>query len=212
MKVRSGAMANGNGKVDPRVITAQQCVEAALKPLRDAEKRAATTKLRLSGAETVLAVAEQAYDKAQSDYVDDDSHGNKQKLHTPHAEVQAAKSRVDGFKRKLATEEAAIVPLRAEHDATMVALAQIQLEANLTHLEEVWSVSRDAVVKLEEQLVKARQVAWEDEQRFKTLAAQKRNAEQNAAQILSRERFRIANPKEPGFQRTRRVSDYDFGL
>lgn len=192
-----------NGKIDPRLITAQQATEAALKPFKDAEKRAATTRLRLSEAEQALTLEHKENDRLADRFTDDNSAGNKKALLDSNNEIAALESRVDGFRKKLAVEEAAIEPLRAAHDATMVALAQAQLDANLAHLEEVWSASRDVVVKLEEQLVQARQVAYQDEQRFKALATQKRNSDQELSRRAASVRFRQNNPNEPGFQRVR---------
>ena len=113
-------------------------------------------------------------------------------------------------RKKLAAEEAAIAPLKAEHDAAQVALAQVQLVVNLTHLEETWSASRNAVAKLEEQLIQARQVAYEDERRFKTLAQQVRESKQRADEIAVRIKFRRDNGPVPGYERQR--SGFGIGL
>lgn len=195
-------MNNGNGKVDPRVVEAQRTVERTKKPLDEATKRAATTRLRLSECEQVLAHAEKAFDVAQDRWMEDDSPSCRQKLHATNDDVQAAKSRVEGLRKKLAAEEAAIAPLKAEHDAAQVALAQLQLLETLRLAEDKASASRDVVTKLEEQLVQARQVACEDERRFKTLATQVRESKQEQDRRDAAVRFRKLNPT-PGFERQR---------
>lgn len=121
---------NGNGTANAAVIEAQRAVERTLKPLQEAEKRAASTRLRLAECEQVLALAQSAFAKAESAYVDNDSVENGRALRSTREAMDAAQSRVKGFAQKLAEDEAAIVPLQQTHDAAAVALAQVQLQAN----------------------------------------------------------------------------------
>lgn len=194
---------NGNGKIDPALITAQQATELALRPLRDAEKRAATTRLRLNEAESVLTLAQQEHDTAQMRWVEDDSAANKKMLHQTREDVEAAKSRVEGFKRKLAAEEAALTPLQTAHNDSLIVLAEAQAVANLAHLEDEWSAARDAVNVLEAQLITARNLCAEAEHRYKTLAMARREADNRRAQLAGAEHFRKYNPSTHGFERTR---------
>lgn len=143
--MNNGNGSNGKASSNPAVIAKQREVAAAEKPLREQEKRASTTRHRLAECEQVLTQAEQDYDRAQDAFVDDDTPANRQKLKQTHDDVAAARSRVEGFRRKLAAEEAAVLPLRTAYDMALVALAEAHVEANLAHLEEEWSVARQAV-------------------------------------------------------------------
>jgi hypothetical protein len=151
----------------------------------------------------VLALAQQENECAAERFMDQNTSANKRALIESNADVDAARSRVDGFKRKLATEEAAIAPLFAAHNEAMAALAQIQLDANLAHLEEEWSAARHAVAEHEARTAQLRQAEAEAERRFKTLAAQKREGEQAQSHRVSLVNFRKANPNAAGFERTR---------
>ena len=193
-------MNNGNGKVNPATITAQQATEAALRPLRDAEKRAATTRLRLAECEQVLAQAEQDYDAAQTRWVEEDTSANKQALRQTHDDAMAARSRVDGFKRKLATEEAAIAPLKAVHDEAMIALAAALSEEKLAHAEEAWSQARHTETQLEAQLATARQATATARMEYEQLSRQKRDNDQRLGMRDALARFRQNNPM-PGKER-----------
>jgi len=193
---------NGNGKVNPATITAQQATEAALRPLREAEKRAATTRLRLSEAEQVLAQAEQDYDAAQGRWVEEDSTANKQALRQTHDDAMAARSRVQGFQRKLATEEAAIAPLKAAHDEAMIMLATALAEEKLAHAEEAWSQARHAVTEHEARGAQLRQAEAEARMEYERLSRQKRDGDQRLGIREAHARFRQNNPM-PGNERVR---------
>jgi chromosome segregation ATPase len=192
-----------NGKADPRLAEAQRQTELARKPLDDATKRAGTTHLRLEECRTALALAEKEYEEAQNAYVEDDGDSNRVNLHLTHAEAEAAKSRVQGFMKKFAVEQAAVAPLQAAYDAAMGALAEIQADINLAHLEDAWSEARHALVTLEAQLEDARLACVSAERRYKELAAQKRDGVWKRQQKASLEHFSKNNPNVHGYQRTR---------
>lgn len=139
----------GNGKTSPQVVAAQRRVEAALKPLQAARQRVAGTRMRLGECEQSLAIAQRDHNKAAERYTDDDNAANRAVLFRTAEDVKAAESRVRGFTKKLAEEEAAIASLNLAHQTAAATLAQLMLQENCDAAERECQALRTQIYEAE---------------------------------------------------------------
>jgi hypothetical protein len=180
----------GNGKTNPQVVAAQQ--------------RAAGTRTRLNECQQALALAQRAHNQASDAYTDDDTQANRAALLRTREEVRAAESRVRGFGKKFAEDEATCAPLDGVYQAACVQLAQIQLQANFEVAEHEKQVIEHKLYDAEATVLALRNQLDAAEQRRMALLAQINHGRWSAARAAALTKFRQDNPsvRQHGLERT----------
>jgi len=194
-------MNNGNGKTSPQVIEAQRAAERVARPLQELDNKIAQLQAQLTTTQRDAAALKAEREEWEYALIDEKP-GAASKLRDVAQREAENQSRTRALSTKLDASQVQRVEVHEAYQQSQIALAQAVADAEFTYLEEELSKARYHLAQSQEQTVQRQKVVNELADRMRIMATQRRDAEQNAANELSRANFRKLNP-EPGFVRTR---------
>jgi predicted nucleic acid-binding Zn-ribbon protein len=135
---------------DPRIQQATRILVKSREPLQQLEEQLTKLQGQLTTAQNAVATCQQEFDKASSDYADDDSPPHRAKLFKTRDELAAAQAKIKPLDEKIARLAAQRQQLDLKLQEATVALSAISDTVRLETLEKEESVGRYKIAQLEE--------------------------------------------------------------
>jgi chromosome segregation ATPase len=191
-----------NGKTNPQIQEAQRAVEQSERPLRELDAKITQMQVQVTKAQTEGDRLKTERDECEEALIDEKP-GAAGKLRDIASRETESAARIRGLSAKLAALQRQRPQLEAEYQQASVRLAAAIGDAEFNHLEEELSHARYRLAQSQEETVQRQKIVNQLADHLHALAAQRRDAQWRATQQDMKERFRRANPNEPGFLRVR---------
>ena len=186
--------ANGNGKIDERLLQAQRVLTKRQEPLADLDRKIAKLKEQLAAVYEETAAAEAEHKRASQNYVDTSTPATKQRLMAASAELQPLQTKIEVLNDRISAYETQRDPLNIAVQEASAVLAEVGTEVRLEVLakEKATAKYRAAEHETARREWERRYQALDQEE--KTLLYNQREATWRAGATQRAANFKAANP------------------